>query len=61
MTTIPPGPLRTQRGYVVLGGKFNTMCNDWAITTLAPEIDADHFELALAMILGRLQAIGLEV
>ena len=61
MTVLPPSPLRTQRGYVVLGGEAPRICDDWTITTLAPEPEPEQYNQAIAIIIERLQQLGLEV
>ena len=61
MMALPPGPLRTQRGYVVLGGPSPRICDDWAIATLTPEIAPGDFNLTIDTIVEHLQQLGLEV
>ncbi|KAM0929923.1 hypothetical protein ACQ4PT_001292 [Festuca glaucescens] len=61
MVAMPPGPLRTQHGYVVLGGEFPLFANDWAIATLVPDVGQNHFDIAIATIQDHLQQLGLEV
>ncbi|KAK1643668.1 hypothetical protein QYE76_061473 [Lolium multiflorum] len=46
----PPGPLRTKRSYVVVGGELPLICDDWAIATLAPEAAAHEFNASIALI-----------
>jgi hypothetical protein len=60
MAALPPGPLRTQRGYVVLGGDFPLICDDWAIASLVPEVGQNHFEIISQTIYHQLQVLGLE-
>ncbi|KAM0913956.1 hypothetical protein ACQ4PT_011815 [Festuca glaucescens] len=61
MAVLPPGPLHTQRGYVIVGGDFPLFCDDWAIATLAPAVSQNHFELISTTITEQLQQYGLEV
>jgi hypothetical protein len=61
MVAIPPGPLRTQRGYVVLGGEFPVFADDWAVATLTPGLSQNHFEIIRGTIENHLQGLGLEV
>jgi hypothetical protein len=44
MVAIPPGPLRTQRGYIVVGGDFPLFPDDWAIATLTPGMCQNHWD-----------------
>ncbi|KAM0887532.1 hypothetical protein ACQ4PT_028966 [Festuca glaucescens] len=58
---VEPGPLRTKRSYVVVGGDLPVACDDWAIATLAPEIDAAEYDGAIAVIVDYLEHRGLTV
>ncbi|KAM0851830.1 hypothetical protein ACQ4PT_052167 [Festuca glaucescens] len=58
---VEPGPLRTKRSYVVVGGDLPVACDDWAIATLAPEIDAAEYDGASAIIADYLEHRGLTV
>jgi hypothetical protein len=36
MAIVPAGPLRAQRGHVIICGDVPAYCDDWAVATLAP-------------------------
>jgi hypothetical protein len=61
MVAIPPGPLRQQRGYVILGGDFPIFYDDWAIATLIPDPGQNHFELVSQTISQQMQDVGIEI
>ncbi|KAM0858559.1 hypothetical protein ACQ4PT_047754 [Festuca glaucescens] len=61
MVIVPPGPLHTQRGHVVIGGNFPAFYDDWAIATLAPAMSQNHHEIISETIAAQLQNYGLEV
>lgn len=55
---IPPGPLRAQLGYVVVGGELPVIFDDWAIASLVPDVPAKDFHGARALIVEYLQSRG---
>src|SRR3954463_7386075 len=61
MTAIPPGPLRTQRSYVFLGGDSPINVDDWVVATLTPEPDAAEYIGSIAIIGEFLHGLGLQV
>ncbi|KAM0869792.1 hypothetical protein ACQ4PT_040437 [Festuca glaucescens] len=58
---IEPGPLRTKRNYMIVGGDLPMACDDWAIATLAPEIDTAEYDGAITVIVDYLEHRGLTV
>jgi hypothetical protein len=61
MQVIPPGPLRTQRSHVFLGGNFPLFADDWAVATLTPEPEDGDFLAAAATIGLHLHDLGIQV
>ncbi|KAM0826097.1 hypothetical protein ACQ4PT_069109 [Festuca glaucescens] len=60
MAIVPLGPLRAQRGHVIIGGDFPAFCDDWAVATLAPAMSQNHHEIIAETIAAQLQNYGLE-
>ena len=58
---MPYNALRPQRGYVVLGGSFSNICDDWAIIRLEPEPTWDQLEGTAALVTAQIEQRGYEV
>ncbi|KAK1667746.1 hypothetical protein QYE76_055905 [Lolium multiflorum] len=61
MQVIPPGPLRTQRIHVFLGGDFPLFADDWAVATLTPEPEDGDFLAVVATIGLHLHDLGIQM
>ncbi|PNT75871.1 uncharacterized protein LOC112270078 [Brachypodium distachyon] len=49
-TIVPPGPLRAQRGYAVLGRNLPIICEEWTIAILASHVEIEDYEEGLHII-----------
>ena len=58
---VPFNHRRPQRGYVVVGGSTNEVCDDWAIVQLEPEPSWEQFEGTSILIRAQMAQRGYDI